>query len=121
MPTLTFRLPDVALKVNRRVGAHWSTTDELKKVEQLFARDAIRDQFPFRLPSAKFAPYHVTCTVYLGKGQRADTSDVGTWCKHLIDQMVRSGVFFDDSPKWIRPFTSDVQRDAKNPRVEISW
>jgi hypothetical protein len=47
---------------------------------------------------------------------------LGPWCKSAIDRMVEAGIFKDDDGSHIKPAVSrGGERDAANPRLEVSW
>lgn len=121
MPRLTLPLPPRELKVNRTIGGHWAIHHSLRVAYQLQVMRALKDQRKVWAPLDWQYPIHVTVTAYLGKGQRADCFDIAGWAKSGIDSVVETGIWPDDSSKYIRPVTLDVQRDAANPRVELQW
>lgn len=111
----TFDLPPISLKTNRRMGGHWSATHSLKVAYRDIC--ALRVKSQHRGETIKAC--HVTATVYLGKGQRCDPSDLGSWAKVPIDTLVAGGAIASDSASCIKRFTAIVERDPGNPRLEI--
>ena len=111
---LVLPLPPIDLKVNRVVGRHWASLQQTRNGYRYQVIAAIREK---GLPVIERYPIHLKATFYVGKGQQLpDLTDAGTWAKMAVDL-----VFPDDSPKFIKPFTVDCERDNANPRLELSW
>ena len=117
---ITLPLPPIELKANRTMGQKWKSSYSVKTAYGLEAWQELLRQRPW--PVTTVWPVHLYVMVYVGKGmQLPDLSDAGTWCKVACDLMVHAGIFPDDGPKYIKPFTADADRDWKRPRVEFSW
>jgi len=115
---ITFPLPPIALKVNARMGAHWGPKNDIKVRYQAECVKAIKEQIT--LTNQVMRRCEIEYRVYLGKGQRADPSDIGSWCKSLFDCLVAMAVIASDSSSCItRLDLAGVGRDWDNPRVEI--
>lgn len=120
MTTITLPLPPDSLRTNNRMGRHWGTLNKEKKAYKLACALAVRAARLTDDDNGRY-PAHLTLTVYLGKGQRLDPSDAGTFAKAAIDVLVEERVFRGDNSTYINPFTARVERDAHNPRLELSW
>lgn len=121
MPLVVLPLPPDELRVNASKGRHWGKIQQAKDDYRLEAWPEIDAQRREWEGVPVHWPTHLYLTAYLGKGQRVDPSDVGTWCKFALDLLVEAGAFPDDNASRIRPFTVDVQRDARNPRIVFAW
>ena len=121
MAKLILPLPPKELKVNRALGVHWGSTRPFRKAYQLQVAVAARAQRAVWEGKPQPYPVAVRVVAYLGKGQRCDISDLGSWTKGLWDALIAVGVWRDDGSKFLRPMTFDVARDAANPRVEVVW
>ena len=118
-PTIVLPLPPVALKANRATQ-HWGGTHKAKTAYRAAVLAELA-RYTWSDDTGRY-PVAMSLTAYVGKGQRRpDLADLGTWAKVAIDQLVQTGVFKDDSPKYIRPLLLDCGRDWANPRLEIAW
>lgn len=117
----TFPLPPDELKVNRRMGQHWGAGHHLKTGYRTACELVVNywKSGPGRWAISPVSSCSMTVTAYLGARQRCDPSDLGAWCKVPIDALVKKGVLKSDSSACIKSFTPFVERDAKNPRLEI--
>ena len=67
-------------------------------------------------------PVPVAVIAYYGPGERmSDLSDLGFLAKVPLDCLVECGVFQNDSPRFIKPFIADCQRDRTWPRLTVLW
>ena len=117
-----FPLPPDELRVNRRMGQHWGNQHRAKKdyqedcgIEALAHEKAIAWRSAWMLERC-----HLVAVAYLGARQRCDPSDLGSWCKVPLDVLVAQGILASDSAACVRSFTAIVERDARNPRLEIT-
>ena len=117
---VSFPLPPDELRTNRRMGGHWGPVNDAKQKYGLACRADIRAA-GLTSPGPGAFPLHIWLIVYLGKGQRADPSDVGSWMKGAFDCLVTEEVLPGDSSAAINPFTVEVRRDWERPRLEIWW
>src|SRR3990167_539535 len=114
MGKIILPLPPISLKANRVLGQHWGAAYRDKKGYRLACQAAIA-AMEWSEDDERY-PVHVTVVAYVGKGMHLpDLKDVGTWGKGALDCLVQAGVFKDDSPAYIRPFTADCGRDEENP------
>ena len=117
--SFSFSWPPRELAANRRAGVHWGAVQGAKAAYKLECEAIVRS-----VTWGPLVPGVVPLAVigYVGKGQRMpDLSDLGYWCKGVIDLMVQEGVFLNDSPAHLRPFLADCFRDVNNPRVDVLW
>lgn len=124
MPEITLPLPPNSLRVNQSKGVHWGSIESEKSRYLLECMAMLNPQMealgPVSAPAAW--PVHLRVKLYLGKGQRCDPSDVGTWVKRALDYLVQRGLFPDDSSTYINPFTAEVDgSDRRHPRVVFQW
>ena len=112
-----FPLPPIELKANRRMGQRWGGTQSLKSSYRTICDMILLDKGR-REGGVTVGSCHIIPTVYLGKGQRCDLPDLGSWCKTPIDALATGGWITTDSAACIKSFTAIPGRDAKNPRVE---
>ncbi len=112
----TFPLPPDELRPNRRMGGHWATTNRLKLNYKESCGWVIHEA---GVPSSPIKHCRLTMTAYLGKRQRVDLPDLGSWGKAAIDAMVSMGVLVDDQASCVSEFTTRVDRDWQNPRLVV--
>ena len=120
MPTVTFNLPPVTLKVNKVYGSHWGASYKAKRGYQQDCM-AVLQGMRWKDVESRW-PVSMTITAYIGKGMHLpDLTDLGAWAKTNIDCLVAFGVFPDDSPRYINRVTLLASRDWDTPRLEIKW
>ncbi len=121
MPHLTLDLPPDELRVNRTRGRSYLSwlraKDEYKEACWMAA---LTQQGAWRGKAVEW-PADLRSVVFLGKRQRCDPSDFGSWFKAGIDALVQFGVFPDDNASRFRSFKVTVGRDWVYPRVELYW
>ena len=119
MTTIRLPLPPDALRVNRISGAHWGT---YRRAKTAYKASVLAELGKYTWSDDNMAyPVCMALTAWLGKGQRCDLPDLGSWCKTAIDALVEYGIFRDDSAACIRPLMLDIGRDWANPRLEVTW
>lgn len=114
---VTLDLPLDELRANRRIGEHWGPLHEAKVNYRTLCHLRLKEQGA--RPYQGEYPVALVATAYLGKGQRCDPSDLGTWAKVAIDVLVASGLLAGDDASHVRPFVALVERDRKQPRLEL--
>ena len=120
VPRLVLPLPPNELRLNRRIGGYRGKLGLKERYMQDCQMAALTQAAQWKgIPQAW--PVHLTATAFLPARWRADPADLGGWVKGALDSLVKMGVFPDDDSKYIRPFTSDVQHDKTNPRLELEW
>ena len=115
MSIIVLPLPPDTLRVNHRLGRHWGPLHRDKADYRTACLLLLKGQVWL----VDGYPVHLEATLYLGKGQRCDPTDAGSWCKVCVDCLVTAGLLAGDSAAHINPFTARVERDWKNPRVEF--
>ena len=114
----TIQLPFELKNKNDGQGHHWGATAAARKKfeKDLFKLRMIRSPFLF--------PVKLTITRGLGKGQKLwDNDSIGRGnAKQLIDALVASGWFCDDSPKYITDvdYRQDECRRSSGPFIEVT-
>lgn len=63
-------------------------------------------------------PVKITFHWYM-KNKRKDLDNVAFAKKFVNDGLVKAGILFDDSQKWVVGFEDKFSIDSKNPRTEI--
>ena len=119
MPTIILPLPPDALRVNRALGQHWANTRRAKLSYEMECASMLRAPLTVHMEGPW--PVHIHITIWLGKGQRCDLVDAGTWAKPAWDVLTRLKVWPDDGSKYLCPATFYVDRDRANPRIELRW
>lgn len=120
MPSLELTLPPNELRVNRRLGRHWGSTQAAKKNYAMRVAFDLSGQRGVTMEGPW--PVRLDVTLVLGPRQRCDNPDAGTWCKSLFDVLTRLGFWPDDSATYLDPITFHVEKkDRKNPRVVLRW
>ncbi len=121
MPHLTLDLPPDELRVNRTKGRSYLSWLKAKHdYQNACCMAALTQERAWRGKAAVW-PVDLRCVVFLGKGQRCDPTDAGTWFKAGIDALVQYGVFPDDNASRFRSFKVTISRDWAAPRVELEW
>lgn len=120
MPKLVLPLPPNSLRLNRRIGGYRGKLSMKDRYVEDCQKEALLQGKEWQGVVQQW-PVHLTATAYLPARWRADASDIGGWIKSALDSLVEMGVFPDDNSAYIRPFTADVQRDPKRPRLELDW
>ncbi len=121
MPWLIIPLPPDSLRTNRRRGQHWAVTRKAAAdYRAAVATEALLGRAHWQgIPVMWPAPLRIY--LYLGKGQRADNTDVGGWLKEALDELTEAGCWPDDNSSRLDPVTTTVRRDWADPRVCLIW
>lgn len=120
--SITLPLPPSELRVNRRMGEHWGAYHKAQKRYRRDCDAVLLLKAPKDVDESRWQyPVSMRAVLYLGKWQRVDPSDAGSWIKTAIDCLVAWRILPDDGYRYINPFTVEVKRDLANPRLEISW
>ncbi|MBL4576412.1 MAG: hypothetical protein JKY51_10020 [Opitutaceae bacterium] len=94
---------------------HRFKASALKKHETNLVADLVGYK---QVPPVNFYPVHIAFTWYT-KDKRKDADNVCFSRKFLLDGLVKGGVLFDDSRKYVGGFSDTFAVDKENPRVEI--
>ncbi len=121
MPKLILDLPPDELRVNRTKGRSYLSWLRAKDDYRMACQTAALTQERAWKGKAVDWPTDLRVVLILGKGQRVDLPDAGTWLKAGIDALVQYGVFPDDNASRFRSFKVTVGRDWINPHVELFW
>ncbi len=121
MPHLTLDLPPDELRVNRTKGRSYLSWLKVKdEYKEACWGAAVTQEGAWRGKAVDW-PTDLRVVLILGKRQRVDLPDAGTWLKAGIDALVQYGVFPDDNASRFRSFKVTVGREWINPHVELYW
>lgn len=95
---------------------HRYKASALKKQETNFIADLVSLE---KVPPVNFYPVHIAFHWYT-PNNRKDADNVCFSKKFIMDGLVKAGVIFDDSRKFVNGFTDSFAVDKENPRVEIT-
>jgi Holliday junction resolvase RusA-like endonuclease len=120
VPKLVISLPPAKLRVNAKKGAWQKAYAVATKYRETVGNEALVQQDQWKGRQVEY-PVRVDVWVCITGNRKADVFDALTWCKELVDELVKIGVWTDDSDQYCNPIMVGIERVQKFPRVEFYW